>query len=56
MTASADAVPNEEGTADVQWTAAPMSDAAYRRLLALLFAPRPEEPTRPADDTGGGQR
>ncbi len=52
MSALADAVPNEEGTADVQWTTAPMSDAAYRRLLAILFGARPAD----ADQRSGGEQ
>ncbi|MFL1430295.1 MULTISPECIES: hypothetical protein [unclassified Nocardiopsis] len=34
---------------DVQWTTAPMSDRAYKRLAALLFGARPAD----ADQSGG---
>ncbi|TQN30740.1 hypothetical protein FHX37_0622 [Haloactinospora alba] len=44
MTAPADAAADEE-TTEVIWTAAPMGDAAYRRLLRLLFAPADDDRT-----------
>ncbi len=46
---SCDVTAQSEHAVDVHWRTEALSDARMGRLLAILFGPRNEEPTTPAD-------
>ena len=52
MSAPTDAARHDQDAPQVQWTTAPMTDAACRRLLAILFGARPAD----ADQRSGGEQ